>query len=47
MVEAVCLDGKLNHSQTSLFPHLFVYFAEVNEAQVVFRVVLESALGLF
>lgn len=40
LVEAVSLDGKLNHGQTRLFPHLFIYLAKVNNAQVVFRIVL-------
>lgn len=30
LVEAVCLDGELDHRQTSLLPHLLIDFADVH-----------------
>lgn len=47
LVEAICLDGELNDSETSFLAHLLINFAYVNEAEVVFGVVLECTGGLF
>lgn len=47
LVEAICLNGELNDSETSLLTHLLIDFAYVNDAEVVFGVVLKCTRSLF